>query len=54
MSTENVVLVVGAHRVSGCGAAEHWASLPSTLDCIDIEDMFAGFFARLRSNKIIP
>jgi len=23
-------------------------------DCIDTEDMFAHFFARLRTNKIIP
>jgi nucleoside-diphosphate-sugar epimerase len=31
VSTENTVLVVGVHGVSGRAAAEHWASLPTTL-----------------------
>jgi nucleoside-diphosphate-sugar epimerase len=31
MSTETVVLVVGAHGVSGRAAAEHWASLSGTV-----------------------
>src|SRR6266478_1891388 len=30
MSTPNIVLVAGAHGVSGRAAAEHWAALPNT------------------------